>query len=177
MSNFPEKLRQAMYEKRCKSADVAKDTGISPSVLSRYLSGRNKPSSDNILTISQYLNVTPEWLLSSSDAPESTKKSQVISSVTEPLLKQIEDKKKIIELLEQMVADKGKQIAWLSQSCDALADEVRRLEAQVGMLKAQNDQWMASSEARHAKSSEKTKNPTTPHKEMVEYLKKHKPKK
>ena len=177
MSNFPEKLRQAMHEKRCKSADVAKATSINPSVLSRYLSGRNKPSSDNILAISHYLNVSPEWLLSSLDAPESTKKSQVISSVTEPLLKQIEDKKKIIELLEQMVADKGKQIAWLSKSCDALADEVRRLEAQVGMLKAQNDQWMASSEARHAKSSEKTKNPTTPHKEMVEYLKKHKPKK
>ena len=43
-------------------------------------------------------------------------------------MKQIEDKIKIIELLEQMVTDKGKivadkdkQIAWLSQSCDALA--------------------------------------------------------
>ena len=173
-----------MHEKRCKSADVAKATSINPSVLSRYLSGRNKPSSDNILAISHYLNVSPEWLLSSLDAPESTKKSQVISSVTEPLLKQIEDKKKIIELLEQMGADKGemvadkdKQIAWLSQSCDTLADEVRRLEAQVGMLKAQNEQWMASSEARHPKEREKTKNPTTPHKEMVEYLKKHKPKK
>ena len=92
-------------------------------------------------------------------------------------MKQIEDKIKIIELLEQMVADKDKQIAWLSQSCDALADEVRRLEAPVGMLKAQNDQWMASSEARHPKSSKKTKNPTTPHKQMVEYLKKHKSKK
>jgi len=51
------------------------------------------------------------------------------------------------------------------------------LEAQVGMLKAQNEQWMASSEARHPKGREKTKKPTTPHKEMVEYLKKHKPKK
>ena len=92
-------------------------------------------------------------------------------------MKQIEDKIKIIELLEQMVADKDKQNAWLSKSCDALADEVRRLEAQIGMLKAQNDQWMASSEARHPKGREKTKNPTTPHKQMVEYLKKHKPKK
>ena len=155
MSNFPEKLRQLMHEKRCKSADVAKATGINPSVLSRYLSGRNKPSSDNILAISQYLNVSPEWLLSSSDAPESIQKSQVISSVTDPLLKQIEDKIKIIELLEQMVADKGKQIDWLSQNCDALADEARRLEAQVGIFKAQNNQWMASSEARHAKGKAK----------------------
>ena len=169
MSNFPEKLRQAMHEKRCKSADVAKATGISPSVLSRYLSGRNKPSSDNILAISHYLHVPPEWLLSSSDAPKSIQKSQVISSVTEPLLKQIEDKKKIIELLEQMGADKGemvadkdKQIAWLSKSCDALADEVRRLEAQVGMLKAQNDQWKASSQDRHAKGREKAKKHKNP---------------
>ena len=174
MSDFPEKLRQAMHEKRCKSADVAKATGINPSVLSRYLSGRNKPSSDNILAISHYLNVSPEWLLSSSDAPKSIKKSQVISSVTEPLLKQIEDKKKIIELLEQMVADKGKQIDWLSQSCDALADEVRRLEAQVDMLKAQNDQWKASSQDRHAKGREKTKNPTKPNKQKVGFMKKHK---
>ena len=99
-------------------------------------------------------------------------------------MKQIEDKTKIIELLEQMVADKDKivadrdkQIAWLSQSCDALADEVRRLEAQIGTLNAQNDQWMTSSEVRHQKGRVKTKNPTTPHKQMVEYLKKHKSKK
>ena len=133
-----------MHEKRCSSADIARATGISPSVLSRYLSGANKPSSDNILVISQYLNVSPEWLLSSSDAPESTKKSQVISSVTEPLLKQIEDKKKIIELLEQ-------QIAWINERCNYQADEVRRLETQVGLFKAQNDQGMASSKARHRK--------------------------
>ena len=103
MSDFPENLRQAMYEKRQKAADVAKGTGISPSVLSRYLSGRNKPSSDNILAISQYLNVTPEWLLSSSDAPKTIKKNQVILTATEPLLKQIEDKDKIIKLLEKDV--------------------------------------------------------------------------
>ena len=90
-------------------------------------------------------------------------------------MKQIEDKIKIIELLEQMVADKDKQIAWLSQSCDALADEVRRLEAQIGMLKAQNDQWMASSEARHPKGE--TKNPPKPNKQKVGFMKKHKPKK
>jgi len=73
-----------------------------------------------------------------------------------------------------MVTDKVKQIDWLSQSCDALADEVRRLEAQVGMLKAQNDQWMASSEARHPKGREKTKNPTKPYKNKWAFKAKHK---
>ena len=55
-------------------------------------------------------------------------------------------------------------------------DELRSLKAQVDMLRAQNFKWKASSEARHAKGSEKTKSPPPP-KEMDAYLKKHKPKK
>ena len=80
MNTFSEKLRQAIHEKLCKPAGISKDTGISPFVISRYLSGRNKPSSDNIITISHYLNVSPDWLLSTSDTPELTKKSKFINS-------------------------------------------------------------------------------------------------
>ena len=105
VDRFIEKLRQAMHEKACKPADIAKDTGISPSILSRYLSGRNKPSSDNIIAISHYLNVSPEWLLSSSDAPQSTKESRAISSITAPLLKTIEVQDKLIKHLEKQVKE------------------------------------------------------------------------
>ena len=105
MSDFPEKLRQAMHEKRCSSANIARATGINPSVLSRYLSGANKPSSDNILVISQYLNVSPEWLLSSSDAPELLKKNQAISSATDPLLKIIEVQEELINNLQKQVKE------------------------------------------------------------------------
>ena len=105
VSNFPEKLRQSMFKKRCKSADIAKATGINPSVLSRYLSGANKPSSDNIIAISHYLNVSPEWLLSSLDAPESIQKSQVISSATEPLLKLIEVQEELIKNLQKQIKE------------------------------------------------------------------------
>ena len=156
MSNFPEKLRQVMHDKRCKSADVAKGMGISPSVLSRYLSGRNKPSSDNILAISHYLNVSPEWLLSSSDAPESIQKSQVISSVTEPLLMIIEVQNKLIKNLE-------KQITSQSHYIHALFKNLEEAKAE--------------SKERHAKGREKTKNPTKPNKQKVGFLKKHKYKK
>jgi len=130
VNNFPEKLRQAMHEKRCKSADVAKGTGINPSVLSRYLSGANKPSSDNIIAISHYLNVSPEWLLSSSEASESIQKSQVISSATEPLLKTIEVQDKLIKNLE---------------------NEVARLEEKV----KEWEDWKATSKERHAKGKAK----------------------
>ena len=101
-----------MFEKRCKSADIAKDTGINPSVLSRYLSGRNKPSSDNILTISQYLNVSPEWLLSSSDAPELSESSRHISS----------DKDKIIAVQEELIKTLQKQVGGLEKEVKAWED-------------------------------------------------------
>ena len=135
-----------MHEKCCKSADVAKAISISPSVLSRYLSGRNKPNSDNIIAISHYLNVSPEWLLSSSDSPELTKKSQVIASVTEPLLEQIKLQKKMIKFLEKRVGSLEKEV------------------------KAWEDMAITISK----KNSQKTKNPTKPNKQKVGFMKKHK---
>jgi len=54
------------------------------------------------------------------------------------------------------------------------AKSKRSLKAQVDMLKAQNDQWKANSEARHPTGSEKTKNPTNPNKQKVGFMKKHK---
>ena len=146
MSDFAERLRQAMFDKHYKAIDVVRGTKIGASVISKYLSGINQPSRDNLLALGKFLEVTPEWLLSSSDAPESKKPAHHISTHQE----------RIIELLERMVADKDKQIAWLSQSCDALADEITRWE-----------EWKASSESRHAKGREKTKNPTKPNKQKV----------
>jgi len=150
VSNFAERLRQAMFDKHCKAVDVVRGTKIGASVISRYLSGMNQPSRDNLFTLGKFLEVTPEWLLSSSDAPESKKPAHNIST----------HKDKIIELLEQMVADKDKQIAWLSESCDALADEIRRWE----------ELWKTST----AKGGGKTKNPTKPNKQKVGFMKKHK---
>jgi len=164
VSDFAERLRQAMFDKHCKAVDVVRGTEIGASVISKYLSGMNQPSRDNILALGKFLEVTPEWLLSSSDAPESKKPAHNIST----------HKDKIIELQEQLIADKVKQIDWLSKSCDDLADEVRRLEAHVGMLKAQNDQWQARSLYRSVFDREKTKNPTKPKKRKVGFTKKHK---
>ena len=117
-------------------------------MLSRYLSGRNKPSSDNILTISHYLNVSPEWLLSSSEAPETIKKNQIISSATEPLNEQIKLQKKMIKFLEKRV--------------DGLEKEVKAWEDMATKISAKN--------------SQKTKSPNKPNKQKMGFLKKHKPK-
>ena len=156
MSDFAEILRKKMFEKRLKAVDLAKGTNIAPSVISRYLSGQNQPSRDNIITIGNYLDTHPQSLLSSSDAPESIQKSQVGSSVTEPLLMIIEVQNKLIKNLE-------KQITSQSHYIHALFKNLEEAKAE--------------SKERHAKGREKTKNPTKPKKRKVGFMKKHKPKK
>ena len=100
MSDFAENLRKAMFDKRCKAVDVSRGTNIRPSVISRYLSGTNQPSTGKLFAIANYLGVSSEWLLSSSEAPESKKPAHNRSTHQE----------KIIELLERMVAEKDEQI-------------------------------------------------------------------
>ena len=92
------------------------------------------------------------------------------------------DKDKVIAVQEELIKNLQKQVGDLKRqsklsNSPLYTDELLSLKAQVDMLKAQNDQWKVRSEERHAKVSERAKHPNTPHKEMVEYLKKNKPKK
>ena len=105
MSDFSENLRQLMFDKRCKAIDVARATKITPSTISRYLSGTHQPTTQNLFAISQYLEVSPESLLSSSDAPESLQRGQTKPSVTEPLLKVIEVQEELIKNLQKQVKE------------------------------------------------------------------------
>ena len=152
MSNFAENLRKAIFNKRCKAVDVSRGTNIRPSVISRYLSGTNQPSTGNLFAIAEYLGVSPNTLLSSSETPESSGSSRHISS----------DKDKIIAVQEELIKNLQKQVGDLERQ--VTIDEVRNLKAQVDMLKAQNDQWKASSQDRQARGREKTKNPIAKHK-------------
>ena len=105
MSDFSENLRNIMFGKRCKAVDVARATKITPSTISRYLSGTHQPTTDNLITISKYLEVSPESLLSSSEAPESSGSSKYISS----------DKDKIIAVQEELIKNLQKQVGGLEK--------------------------------------------------------------
>ena len=105
MSDFAENLRRIMFDKRLKAADLARGTKIPPSIISRYLSGKNNPSTDNIMTISNYLAVHPQSLLGSSDAPKTIQSSKGLSSSTDSLLKVIEVQGELIENLQKQVKE------------------------------------------------------------------------
>ena len=105
MSHFSENLRRIIFEKRLKAVDVARATKITPPTISRYLSGTHQPTTHNLIAISKYLEVSPESLLSSSDAPESLQRGQTKPSATEPLLKVIEVQEELIKNLQKQIKE------------------------------------------------------------------------
>ena len=164
MSDFAENLRKAMFAKRLKGVDVANATKITPSVISRYLTGAHQPSTDNLLAISKYLGISPEALLSSSEAPELSKSSKYISS----------DKDKVIAVQEELIKKYKQENAELRQILEGvqLTKKVRQKPyAKEWEERKQKKRW---EEAR-----EKAKNPKypKPKKTKVGFLRKHKPKK
>ena len=119
MSDFAEILRKRMFEKRLKAVDLANATNIAPSVISRYLSGQNQPSSDNLIAIGNYFDAHPQSLLSPSDAPESSESSRHLSS----------DKDKIIAVQEELIKSLQKQVTAQSHYIHALFKELEKAKA------------------------------------------------
>ena len=93
-----------MIKKGVKQADITRATGITSSVLSRYLSGINSPTADNLCVIGKFLGVSAEWLQTGSDAPELIKGDQGIPSSER---KQFQ---KIIEVQGALIDNLQKQI-------------------------------------------------------------------
>ena len=112
MSDLADRLSQIMAQRGLKAADISKAIGITTPVLSRYLSGKSGISAKNLVTLSQHLNISPDWLLDGSDAPESVKMSKSVSV----------DKEKIIEVQGELIKNLQKQVKeweeWKASSKD-----------------------------------------------------------
>ena len=118
-----------MFDKRCKAIDVARATKITPSTISRYLSGTHQPTTQNLFAISQYLEVSPESLLSSPDASESLQRGQTKPSVTEPLLK-------VIEVQEELILNLQKQVKeWEDYKAKKTKNPTKPNKQKVGFMK------------------------------------------
>ena len=57
-----DRLKEAMYASQKTSADLARETGLSKSTLSRYLSGGFEPKQNAIAKLASSLNVSEMWL-------------------------------------------------------------------------------------------------------------------
>ena len=79
MDDLADRITLIMTQKGLKASEVADATGITRPVMSRYLANRSGISSENLIKLSQYLNVSPDWLLNGSDVPEAVKMSKDVS--------------------------------------------------------------------------------------------------
>ena len=79
MDDLAYRLKQIMEQRGIKASQIADSAGITRPVMSRYLSKRSGISAENLIKLSQHLNVSPDWLLNGSDAPESIKMSKDVS--------------------------------------------------------------------------------------------------
>ena len=95
MEDLADRLNQIMEQRGIIASEIADGAGISRPVMSRYLSKRSGISAENLIKLSQHLNVSPDWLLNGSDTPESIKMSKDVSV----------DKNKIIALQDKRIED------------------------------------------------------------------------
>ena len=109
MDDLANRLSQIMRERGYKASEVADGAGITRPVMSRYLANRSGISAENLIKLSQYLNVSPDWLLNGSDAPEAVKMSTSISV----------DKNETIAVLKKYVANLEKQVGGLEKEVKA----------------------------------------------------------
>lgn len=62
VATTPERMREAMRRAGKKQIDLAKETGLSHSTISRYLSGQVEPRQGAMLQLASALGVTEMWL-------------------------------------------------------------------------------------------------------------------
>ena len=100
MEDLADRLNQIMEQRGIIASEIADGAGITRPVMSRYLSKRSGISAENLIKLSQHLNVSPDWLLNGSDAPESIKMSKSVSV----------DKNTIIDVQKKYIANLEKQV-------------------------------------------------------------------
>ena len=66
-NKFAERLNNLLYENNITKYRLAKETGISKSVITEYCSGKVQPTADVIITVAKYFDVSADYLLGLSD--------------------------------------------------------------------------------------------------------------
>ena len=103
MGDLADRITLIMTQKGLKASEIADGAGITRPVMSRYLANISGTSAENLIKLSQHLNVSPDWLLNGSDTPESIKMSKSVSV----------DKNTIIEVQRELIERLKKDVSKL----------------------------------------------------------------
>ena len=125
MDDLADRLNQIMAQRDLKASEIADATGITRPAMSRYLANRTGISAENLITLSQYLNVSPDWLLNGSDTPESVKMSKSVSV----------DKNTIIEVQKELIERLKKDVGRLEAVLKRTKNPTKPKKRKVGFLR------------------------------------------
>ncbi len=71
MSNLNKRLQQLKIEKNLRQKDIAASVGLSLRSYQRYESGEREPTSDILIAIAEYFDVSLDYLVGRTDNPNS----------------------------------------------------------------------------------------------------------
>lgn len=86
VATTPERLREAMAAANKKQIDLAAETGLSHSTISRYLSGKVEPRQGAAIKLAKALGVSEMWLwgydVQTNRSPEQKKNDAIVGVVS-----------------------------------------------------------------------------------------------
>ena len=125
MDDLADRLSQIMAQRGLKASEVADGAGITRPVMSRYLANRSGISSENLIKLSQYLNVSPDWLLNGSDTPGLVKMSKSVAV----------DKNTIIEVQRELIERLKKDVGRLEAVVKKTKNPTKPNKQEAGFMK------------------------------------------
>lgn len=103
VEEFSVRLKQAMEMKKMSQSELVRETGISKSLISRYLSGNHKANNVRTYELARALGVSPLWLMGFDVPPVETEESRQIKNEINTRLNTMTDEelKKILKFITE----------------------------------------------------------------------------
>ncbi len=122
VATTPERLQEAMDAINKKQIDLAKETGLSHSTISRYMSGRVEPRQEAIIKLAKALDVSEWWLYGYNVPMERSHKQKKNDTMVDVVARMRKDPEffDVISMLAELPAD---QYASIKQLISALGNK------------------------------------------------------
>lgn len=122
VATTPQRLREAMDYSGKKQIDLSKETGLSHSTVSRYLSGQVEPRQDAAHKLAKVLNVSEMWLWGY-DVPRTRTPEQQKNDALVDVVKQLRHDPEFFEVVSMLAELPADQYASIKQLVSALRNK------------------------------------------------------
>lgn len=119
VASTPDRLREAMADVHKKQIDIARETGISHSTISRYLSGAVEPRQEAIIKLATVLNVS-EWWLYGYDVPRARTSEQKKNDTIVGIISQLRKDPEFLDVVSMLAELPASEYASVKQIISAL---------------------------------------------------------